>query len=133
MGNRRCILVRAVLGLVFLLAVGAASAAVRPRQVTNSGDFKTIEVTASKFQFDPATLSVEQGDKVRLRVHSADQTHGFAIKAFRVKAPISKSGEVVTIEFVADRAGTFDITCSEYCGSGHTAMKGRLVVLAKEK
>lgn len=133
MDNRRCNLVRAALGLVFLLVVGAASAAVRPRQIMNSGDFQTIEVTASKFRFDPATLSVTQGDKVRLRVRSADQTHGFAIKAFRVKAPISKSGETVTVEFVADKAGTFDITCSEYCGSGHSAMKGRLVVLAKEK
>ena len=35
------------------------------------------------------------------------------------------------MEFVADQAGTFDFTCSEYCGTGHAAMKGRLVVLAR--
>ena len=133
MDNRRCNLVRAVLGLVFLLAVGAASAAVRPRQVIDSGDVKTIHVTASRFRFEPATISVAEGDKVRLRLRSADHAHGLAIKAFRVKAPISKSGEAVTVEFVADKAGTFDITCSEYCGSGHAGMKGKLVVLAKQK
>jgi heme/copper-type cytochrome/quinol oxidase subunit 2 len=37
------------------------------------------------------------------------------------------------VEFVADQAGAFDITCSEYCGSGHAGMKGTLVVLAKKE
>jgi cytochrome c oxidase subunit II len=133
MDNTRFNRARVVLGLVFLFTVGAASAALRPRQVIDSGDPKTIHITASRFRFEPATISVVEGDKVQLRVRSADQTHGFAIKAFRVKAPISKSGEEVIVEFVADKAGTFDITCSEYCGSGHSAMKGKLVVLAKEK
>ena len=133
MDNSRCYLVRTVLGLFFLLTVGAASAAVRPRQVIANSDGKTIQVTASRFRFEPATISVTEGDKVRLRLRSADHAHGFAIKAFRVKAPISKGGEEATVEFVAGKTGTFDITCSEYCGSGHAAMKGKLVVLAKEK
>ena len=60
-------------------------------------------------------------------------THGFAIKAFRVKALIPKMGEAATVEFVADQAGTFDITCSEHCGFGHAGMQGRLVVLAKKE
>jgi heme/copper-type cytochrome/quinol oxidase subunit 2 len=47
-----------------------------------------------------------------------------------VKSLIPKVREPVTVEFVADRAGTFDITCSEYCGTGHRAMKGKLIVLA---
>ena len=133
MNNKSDKRMRAILGLLFLLALGATAAAVRAGQVMDGGDVKTIDVTASKFRFDPATLSVAQGDKIRLRVRSVDQAHGFAIKAFRVKAPISKSGEAVIVEFVADKVGTFDITCSEYCGSGHAGMKGKLVVLAKEK
>jgi heme/copper-type cytochrome/quinol oxidase subunit 2 len=50
-----------------------------------------------------------------------------------VKALIPKVSDAVTVEFVADRAGTFDITCSEYCGTGHRAMKGKLIVLATQK
>ena len=106
------------------------------RQVKDVGDVedvKTIDVIASQFQFEPATITVAQGDSVRLRLHSADRTHGLAIKAFRVKALIPKTGEAVTVEFVADQAGAFDITCSEHCGSGHVGMKGRLVVMAKKK
>lgn len=120
---------------IFLLAVCATAAGAWGRQVKGGGvveEVKTIDVVASQFQFEPATISVAQGDRVRLRLRSADRTHGFAIKGFRVKALIPKAGEAVT-EFVADQAGTFDITCSEYCGTGHTAMKARLVVLARGK
>ena len=119
--------------IVFLLAIGAASAAVWARQAGSGGDVKTIDVTASRFQFEPATISVAQGDSVRLRLHSVDRSHAFAIKAFRVKTVIPKGGETVTVEFVADQAGTFAFTCSEYCGTGHSGMKGSLVVQAKGK
>jgi cytochrome c oxidase subunit II len=119
--------------IVILLVIGATSAAVWARQVRGGGDVKTIDVTASRFQFEPATISVAQGESVRLRLHSADRSHAFAIKAFRVKALIPKGGETVTVEFVADQAGTFAFTCSEYCGTGHSGMRGTLVVLAKER
>ena len=120
---------------IFLLAICATAAGAWGRQVKGGGggeEVKTIDVVASQFQFEPATISVAEGDRVRLRLRSADRTHGFAIKAFRVKALIPKGGEAVT-EFVADQVGTFDMTCSEYCGTGHAAMKGRLVVLARGK
>ena len=121
--------------IILLLAVCTMAAGAWARQangVADVEDVTTIDVVASRFQFEPATITVAQGDSVRLRLLSADRTHGLAIKAFRVNALIPKAGEAVTVEFVADRAGTFDITCSEHCGSGHAAMKGRLVVLAKK-
>ena len=117
--------------IILLLAVGATSVAVWARQVRGGEDVKTIDVTASRFQFEPATISVAQGDNIRLRLHSADRSHAFAIKAFRVKALIPNGGETVTVEFIADQAGTFAFTCSEYCGTGHSQMKGKLVVQAK--
>lgn len=94
---------------------------------------KTIDVIASQFEFEPSTISVVEGDTVRLRIRSADRTHGIGIKAFRVKSLIPRAGETITVEFVAGRVGRFDITCSEYCGTGHREMKGKLVVLAREK
>jgi cytochrome c oxidase subunit 2 len=94
---------------------------------------KTIEVVASRWRFDPAIIEVEEGDRVTLTMHSADGTHGFAIPELRVKTTIPKGGAPVTIEFVASRPGTFAFECSEYCGSGHRQMKGRLVVAARAK
>ena len=48
-----------------------------------------------------------------------------------MKLKVPKDGEPVSLVFVASRAGTFEITCSEYCGSGHRNMKARLVVLPR--
>ena len=119
---------------MFLLALSATAAGTWAQQIKGDAeDVKIVDVTASQFQFDPATITVAQGDRVRLRLHSVDRTHAFAIKAFRVKALIPRAGEAVTVEFVADRAGSFDFACAEYCGAGHSGMKGRLTVLATEK
>jgi heme/copper-type cytochrome/quinol oxidase subunit 2 len=122
--------------IILLLALSATTAGAWTRQVKSTGDvdeIKTIDIVASRFKFEPNTISVAQGDRVRLQLHSVDRAHAFAIKAFRVKAMIPKAGEAVTVEFVADQVGTFDFTCAEYCGTGHGAMKGRLVVLARGK
>jgi cytochrome c oxidase subunit 2 len=119
---------------MLLLAFVATAAGTWARQLKSEAeDVTTVDVTASRFQFDPATITVAEGDRVRLRLHSLDRPHAFAIKAFRVKALIPRAGEAIIVEFVADRAGSFDFTCAEYCGTGHARMKGRLVVVAKGK
>jgi len=97
---------------------------------------KVIEVVARRFEFEPSTIEVTEGERVRLLVRSADGPHGVEIKQFKVKkgVPRAKPGdEPVTIEFVAATAGSFPILCSEYCGKGHNDMKGTLVVQAKPK
>ncbi len=92
---------------------------------------RTIEVTASRFRFDPPAIEVEEGERVLLLLRSADGTHGFAIKGYDVKTKIPKGGDIVRVELVASRAGRFEIACSEYCGSGHRRMKGTLLVKAR--
>ena len=86
-----------------------------------------FEVVARRFAFEPATIEVVEGDRVRLLVRSADGPHGVEIKAFKVKkaVPRAKPGDSpVTIEFVAGAAGEYPILCSEYCGNGHEDMTG---------
>jgi len=114
------------LGLASLLALAAAGAAA-------SGDVpppppRDIEMIASRFKFEPETLQVTEGDRVRLTVRSTDTEHGFSIKRMNVRVAVPKTGEPVTVEFVAERPGTYEFKCSEYCGSGHGRMKGQLVV-----
>jgi cytochrome c oxidase subunit 2 len=121
-----------------LLIIGVVSIAGEPRQQSapTDGETKVFEVIARRFDFEPATIEVTEGDRVRLVVRSADGPHGVEIKAFKVKkaVPRAKPGDApVTIEFVATSAGEFPILCSEYCGNGHEDMKGTLVVKAKAK
>ena len=112
-----------------LLAATALSALAWP--VTARAEARSFEVTASKYQFEPAVLTVDQGDHVTITLKSSDRSHGFAIKEFGVKTDIPAGGGTVSVEFVADKPGTFVFSCSKYCGSGHGRMKGQLVVKAK--
>jgi cytochrome c oxidase subunit 2 len=109
-----------------LLAVGGAGAG-------SSGDVpaappRSFEMTASRFKFEPATLQVSEGELVRLTLRSTDTEHGLEIKKLKVKVAVPEGGDPVTVEFLADKAGTYEFKCSEYCGSGHGRMKGRIVV-----
>jgi cytochrome c oxidase subunit II len=92
-----------------------------------------VRLTAKRFKFEPDRIEVREGERVRLVLHSADVTHGIEIEEFGVALEVPKGGEVVSVEFVADRAGTFRFVCSEYCGAGHRGMKGALVVHPAER
>ena len=125
----------AIVGAVLLVVTASASPSA-PRQQEVVPEPKTFDVVARRFAFEPATIQVTEGDRVRLVVRSADGPHGVEIKQFKIKkaVPRAKPGDSpVVIEFVASQPGSFPILCSEYCGAGHEDMTGTLVVQAKPK
>jgi cytochrome c oxidase subunit II len=89
---------------------------------------KTFHVVAERYEFTPDYLAVDEGDTVQIVLTSADVTHGFAVRGLKLDVEVPKGGEPVTLEFVAEKAGRFQIRCSEYCGLGHRRMRGWLVV-----
>lgn len=122
--------------ILSIIAIGVCGIATYAQDPAASPEPKVFDVVARRFAFEPATIDVVEGDRVRLLVRSADGPHGVEIKAFKVKkaVPRAKPGEApVTIEFVAATAGEYPILCSEYCGNGHKDMSGMLVVRAKLK
>ena len=88
---------------------------------------KEFSMIAKKWQFDPSTINVKQGDKVRLKIKSIDVTHGFSLLDFNVNENLAPEKEVV-VEFIADKKGEFSFFCSVFCGEGHSGMKGKLIV-----
>ena len=118
---------RALRGVLWLSVAGLAPAGLSGVAADVSPP-RRFEVTASRYKFEPSRIEVRQGDVVDLVLRSADTEHGFAIKAYKVKVAIPKGGETVGVSFVASRAGTFPIECSEWCGWGHRRMKCELVV-----
>lgn len=66
-------------------------------------------------------LYVPVGKPVRVDLVSKDVLHGFYIPAFRVKRDVVP-GMKNHVWFVAPKAGSYDIFCSVYCGTGHSAM-----------
>jgi cytochrome c oxidase subunit 2 len=118
----------AVVGMALLS--GAAMTSARQDPATASAP-REIEVVAKRFTFEPATIEVTEGERIRLVVKSADGVHGLQIKKFNVNKLVPRGGKPVTIDFVASAPGTYEILCSEECGEGHDAMTGTLVVKAK--
>ena len=99
-----------------------------PEQVsTPSSEVKEFKMTAKQFSFLPETIEVSKGDKIRLIVTSTDVPHGISIPEYGINERLDP-GKPVTIEFTADKEGTFTAFCSVFCGSGHSNMKGKIIV-----
>lgn len=95
---------------------------------SNSEDeVKEFNIIAKKWEFEPGTIEVNRGDKVKLNIKSTDVKHGFSLSDFGINKDLNP-GETTTVEFTADKLGTFTFFCSVYCGSGHQDMKGTLIV-----
>jgi cytochrome c oxidase subunit II len=92
-----------------------------------SSEVKEFTMTAKQWDFEPSTITVNQGDTVKLSIESVDVAHGFAISAFGVNERL-EPGETTNVEFVADESGTFTFFCSVQCGAGHPNMRGQLIV-----
>jgi cytochrome c oxidase subunit II len=89
-----------------------------------------VQIIARKFAFEPSTIQVIAGESVRLVIRSQDGTHGFAIPKLKIDVHVSKTGDPVTVEFIAPPTGQYPIACSEFCGSGHGQMKAALISVA---
>jgi cytochrome c oxidase subunit 2 len=74
------------------------------------------------------TLYVPVGKPVKVNLVSTDVIHGFFLPAFRVKRDVVP-GMANFAWFVADKPGTYDLFCSQYCGTNHSAMISTVVAL----
>ena len=120
-------------GAITALALLAAAAIPAPPRAAppQGGEVKEFTVIAERYKFTPDRIEVNRGDTVRVTVRSVDNTHGWQVKDLKIDLLAKKGGKPETLEFVADRAGSFPINCSEYCGRGHERMKGLLVVIER--
>ena len=73
-------------------------------------------------------LHVPLGQPVRLMMTSEDVIHDFFLPAFRVKQDVLP-GRYTTLWFEPTKAGEYPLYCAEYCGTQHSGMIGRVVVL----
>jgi cytochrome c oxidase subunit 2 len=86
-----------------------------------------IKLTAKKFEFSPAEITVRKGEPVLLEIRSVDVKHGFSLPDFRVRTEI-KPGSVTQLRFTPDKTGRFTFACDVFCGIGHEDMSGTLIV-----
>jgi cytochrome c oxidase subunit 2 len=77
-------------------------------------------------------LHLPAGQRVRLILATEDAIHSFYVPAFRVKQD-AVPGRYTELAFTPTRAGTYEMHCTEYCGTDHARMGGRVIVMAPEE
>jgi cytochrome c oxidase subunit 2 len=90
---------------------------------------RRIDVTAKRYAFEPAEITVKKGETVELEVNSADVPHGLRIRELKIDLRVSK-GKNVDVIFTPQATGTFVGHCSVFCGSGHGEMTLTIHVVA---
>ena len=68
------------------------------------------------------------GRAVRLVMTSEDVIHSFFVPAFRIKRD-AVPGRYSEAWFRATKTGSYHLFCAEYCGTEHSRMIGRIVVM----
>lgn len=88
---------------------------------------KTFNVEGGGFYFNPKEIRVKKGDTVKIAFTNKMGTHDWVIDEFNARTKVLGAGQTETIQFVADKTGTFEYYCSV---GNHRAqgMKGNLIV-----
>jgi cytochrome c oxidase subunit II len=105
---------------------------------------RVVEVSAKKYEFSPAEIRVQKGERVELKVHSVDDTHGIKMDVYPEGAKdktkpgllfdhpeandkVEKNVDQL-LDFVAVDPGAYEFKCAKLCGMGHRHMQGKLIV-----
>ncbi len=109
------------------LSVVADSSATTSDIAATDSSIKEFIVTGANFSFTPNTISVKKGDTVKITFKNADGFHDLRIDEYGVFTQKIGAGAEEPIQFVADKAGSFEYYCS--VGSHRQmGMKGTLNV-----
>ena len=90
---------------------------------------RVVRISAKRFAFSPAHLTLKKGQPVTLELTSRDVLMGFNLPDFNLRADMLPD-KVTRVRFVPDKVGKFVFLCDVFCGSGHEQMQGTLSVVA---
>lgn len=107
---------------LLLLAMVSASGVAHAQ-----GEPKRVEVTATRFSFSPAEITLKKGEPVVLVLKSTDVAHGLRFRELHVDMNV-RAGGSTEVKFTPDRTGDFTGHCSVFCGAGHGTMALKLHV-----
>lgn len=88
-----------------------------------------VEHTNGKREIN--ALHIPAGVPIKLTMTSQDVIHDFFVPAFRVKNDVLPN-RYTTEWFEATRVGKYHFFCNQYCGMGHSLMRGWVYVMSPE-
>jgi heme/copper-type cytochrome/quinol oxidase subunit 2 len=112
---------------ILLAALLAAFAPVERLALFTAPRARHFRLEARSFEYAPAVLAVNRGDRVTLELVAADYAHGLYLDGYELNVS-AEPGQSASLSFVADRPGSFRFRCSVTCGPLHPFMIGKLEV-----
>ncbi len=128
-----------IAGFALGFQVPGSEARVDPNTVANEPPFNEpglrelapgeyeVYMLARQFLYEPSSITVPQGARVTFFVTSTDVQHGFKLQDTNVNMQIVP-GQVSRLTAEFDEPGEYPFICHEFCGLGHAAMFGTLIV-----
>lgn len=125
---------RIALSLVLLVVLGLPLGALGFQRAQMAGPARVIELTArlptaEQGGWTPEYITVQRGERIKLRISSADVIHGFSIPKLDVHVDWIEPGKVAEVEFTADQPGRYAFQCTVWCQLGHWRMRGVIEVV----
>ena len=135
-----------------IIAVMFYFTAVKQNEITEKSPAVAHEITVNAFQWSwqfgypeagekavvtgtpekPPTLVVPVGERVRYIITASDVVHGFWIPAFMIQIQ-NLPGVTNSLEFTANKLGTYPGRCNILCGRNHTQMIFKVKVVTPEQ
>ena len=112
------VLVLVVLGVLFFsgksnkLETPALSDNATVPAANTTGEVEQFTISGSNFSFKPVAIVVKKGTRVRINFKNIEGTHNLVIDEFKVATKTIKGGEAESVEFTADKIGSFEYYCS---------------------
>ena len=103
------------------------------------GDALEVKVTGQQwlwtFSYPDGNIStndlvVPVNKSIKLLMSSRDVIHGFYVPDFRIKLDVVPNHYTI-LWFKAPETGEHDIFCTQYCGTGHSNMLGKVKVVSE--
>lgn len=138
-GNTGLEILWTIIPMIIIIMLGVQSWAVFNDLREVPKDHIEVKVVAFMYGFEMYTpegiktlneLRVPVGN-VKVNLTSKDVIHNFALPAFRTREDMV-AGENTYLWFYAKEPGEYPVYCAEFCGSGHSSMLAKVIVMKKE-
>lgn len=83
-----------------------------------------IIITATNYDFDQKEYHLKKGVPVKIIFENESGNHGILVPELKLQLNSKNSSKVI----IPEEAGTFEMTCSIMCGSGHSGMSAKVIV-----
>ncbi|GIO52180.1 cupredoxin domain-containing protein [Paenibacillus cellulositrophicus] len=120
-----------VLSCVLLLVLAACGQSKSGDSASGSGVTETgvapseeLVIKATNYAFDQKEYHLKKGVPVKITLENDEGNHGVLIPGLELQLDGKNKSAVVTPE----KAGTFEMACSVFCGAGHSGMIAKVIV-----